>query len=105
MGKRAISVTLDAENVTWLKGRAGAGGFRSVSDLLNRLIGHARAEGGPTAGVRSVAGTIDVDASDPLLKKADAAVRHLYDVSLSRPLIVRETRATSSASPKKKKRG
>ena len=103
MGKQAISVTLDADNVTWLKGRAGAGGFRSVSDLLNRLIVAARTAGA-AAGARSVAGTIDVDASDPMLKKADAAVRHLYEVSLSRPLIVRETRATYSV-PKKKRRG
>jgi hypothetical protein len=105
MGKQAISVTLDAENVTWLKGRAGAGDFRSVSDLLNRLIVDARAGGGASAGVRSVAGTIDVDASDPLLEKADAAVRHLYNVSVSRPLIVREARATYSTTRKKKRRG
>lgn len=98
-------MTLDAENVTWLKGRTGAGGFRSVSDLLNRLIVDARAGGGAAAGVRSVAGTIDVDASDPLLEKADAAVRHLYNMSLGRPLIVREARAAYSASPKKKRRG
>ncbi|HWF83456.1 MAG TPA: hypothetical protein VG222_01335, partial [Vicinamibacterales bacterium] len=76
--KQAISVTLDVENVTWLRGRAGSGGFRSVSDLLNRLIGDARA-GGQTAGVRSVVGTIDIDASDPLLSKADASVRELYE--------------------------
>ena len=105
MGKQGISVTLDAENVTWLKGRTGAGGFRSVSDLLNRLIVDARAGGGAAAGVRSVAGTIDVDTSDPLLEKADAAVRHLYNVSLGRPLIVREARATYPARSKKKRRG
>lgn len=102
--KRAISVTLDAENVTWLKGRAGGGEFRSVSDLLNRLVGEART-GGQTAGVRSVVGTIDIDASDPLLSRADAAVRDLYETSLARPLIVREERAAYAVRPRKKRRG
>jgi hypothetical protein len=101
--KQAISVTLDVENVTWLRGRAGGGGFRSVSDLLNRLIGDARA-GGQTAGVRSVVGTIDIDASDPLLSKADAAVRELYETSLARPLF-REEHAAYGVRRRKKRRG
>jgi Arc/MetJ-type ribon-helix-helix transcriptional regulator len=103
-GKQAISVTLDAENVTWLKGRAGRGEFRSVSDLVNRLIGAARASG-QTAGGRSVVGTIDIDASDPLLAKADAAVRSLYEASLARPLLMREKSAEYQMRPRKKRRG
>jgi hypothetical protein len=103
MGKRAISVTLDSENVTWLKGRAGASDVRSVSELLNRLIEDART-GGQTGGVRSVVGTIDIDASDPLLTRADAAVRALYDASLARPLLVREEPAVYAAHSRKTKR-
>jgi hypothetical protein len=89
MPKQAISVTLDAENVTWLKGRAGAAGLRSVSELLDRIVSAARASGrvGPA---RSVVGTIDIDAADPLLEKADAAVRAMFETSLGRPLVVRE---------------
>ena len=90
MSKQAISVTLDAENVTWLKGRVGAAGLRSVSELLDRIVSAARASGrvGPA---RSVAGTIDIDAADPLLEKADLAVRTMFEASLGRPLVVRET--------------
>jgi len=93
MPKQAISVTLDAENVTWLKGRAGAAGLRSVSELLDRIVSAARASGrvGPA---RSVVGTIDIDAADQLLEKADAAVRAMFETSLGRPLIVRETPST-----------
>jgi hypothetical protein len=41
---------------------------------------------------RSVVGTIDMDASDPLLIAADAAVRGAFERSLGRPLAVREPR-------------
>jgi hypothetical protein len=90
MSKQAISVTLDVDNVTWLKGRAGAAGVRSVSELLDRLVTAARQSGdvGPS---RSVVGTIDIDPSDPLLERADEAVRHVFESSLGRPLMVRET--------------
>jgi hypothetical protein len=103
MVKRAISITLDADNVTWLKGRSGAGGFKSVSHLVNQLIGEARASGA-TAGARSVAGTIDLDASDPLLARADAAVRRLFDASIARPLIAR-ARADRRTNTRKRSRG
>jgi hypothetical protein len=88
MAKQAISVTLDAGNVTWLKGRAGAAGLRSVSELLDRIVTAARASGvGPA---RSVVGTIDIDAADPLLEQADAAVRAMFETSMRRPTAVRE---------------
>src|SRR5205814_1071073 len=45
MAKQAISVTLDSDNLTWLKGRAGAAGLRSVSELLDQIVTAAR-EGG-----------------------------------------------------------
>src|SRR5262245_5664949 len=89
MGKTAISVTLDADNLLWLKGQAGAAGLRSVSELLDRLVAQARAAG-PVAPVRSVVGTIDVDPGDPLLEHADATIRALFDASLRRPSVVTE---------------
>jgi len=102
MGKHAISVTLDADNLTWLKGRAGAAGLRSVSELLDQLVSAARQSGhvGPS---RSVVGTIDIDSSDPLLDGADRAVRYLFESSLGRPLMVKESQpeyGRRSRSPK-----
>ena len=85
MPKHAISVTLDADNLTWLKGRAGAAGARSVSALLDRLVAAAR-ESGAVGPSRSVVGTIDLAPGDPLLRRADAAVRGLFDASLGRAL-------------------
>jgi hypothetical protein len=106
MSKQAISVTLDADNVTWLKGRAGATGVRSVSELLDRLITAARHTGdvGPS---RSVVGTIDIDATDPMLERADKAVRYAFESSLSRPFIARERSPEYGVSPvrRKKRRG
>ena len=89
MSKKAISVTLDAVNLTWLKGQAGAPGVRSVSELLDGLVTAARAAG-PAGPARSVVGTIDIDRSDLLLAHADTAVRTLFDASLRRPLVVKE---------------
>jgi hypothetical protein len=103
MPKRAISVTLEADNLTWLRGRAGAAGVRSVSELLDRLVTTARRAGhvGPS---RSVVGTIDVDPSDPGLAGADAVVRSLLETSLSRPFVVGEAAARYGAR-KRKPRG
>lgn len=103
MPKRAISVTLEADNLTWLKGRAGAAGLRSVSELLDQLVTAARASGqvGPS---RSVVGTIDVDASDPWLEGADELVRGIFDASLRRPSMVKEASPVSGAPAKRKAR-
>src|SRR5438128_9090026 len=93
MNKRAISVQLDAANLVWLKARAGATGLRSVSELIDRLVTQARTAG--TSGpVRSVVGTIDIDAGDPSLEEADSAVRAMFDASLRRPMVVREVSPT-----------
>ena len=101
MAKQAISVTLEADNLTWLKGRAGAPGVRSVSELLDQLVSAARASGqvGPS---RSVVGTIDIDASDPWLEGAANDIRALYDMSLARPLMVKETSPVYGSGRRKK---
>ena len=92
MAKRPISVTLETDNLVWLRGRAGASG-KSVSQVLDEIVTAARVEGrsGPS---RSVAGTIDIDSSDQLLEGADAIVRSVFEMSLGRPLIVAEPRAS-----------
>src|ERR1700759_52912 len=103
MAKQAISVTLEADNLTWLKGRAGAAGLRSVSELLDQLVSAARASGhgGPS---RSVGGTIDIDASDPWLDGADEVVHAMFEASLGRPMMVKETSPAYGAPRKKKAR-
>jgi hypothetical protein len=86
MSKQAISVTLEADNITWLKGRVGAGGLRSVSELLDQLVVTAR-QSGRVGSSKSVVGTIDIDPGDASLEEADTAVRSMFDASLRRPLI------------------
>jgi hypothetical protein len=102
MSKQAISVTLDADNISWLKGRATAIGARSLSDLLDQIVSAARKSGsiGPS---RSVVGTVIVDESDPNLDHADTHVRALFDRWLRRPSMIREPRP-EYGSPKSKKR-
>jgi hypothetical protein len=103
MAKQAISVTLDADNLTWLKGRAGAAGLRSVSELLDQLVTAAR-ESGRIGPSRSVIGTIDIDASDPMLDSADDLVRGLYETSLRRPLMIKDASPADGTPARKKPR-
>lgn len=104
MSKRAISVTLRSDNLTWLKARAGAVGARSVSDLIDQIVADARRTT-PGGAVRSVVGTIDIDSSDPLLTGADDVLRGLFDRSLGRPTLVKEARASYGSGSRKKRRG
>ena len=104
MPKQALSVTLDTGNVTWLKARAGAGDARSVSELLDRLVTAAR-RAQPAGSIRSVVGTIEIDRSDPELDTADSAGGALYEISLGRPLVLREQAARYSARRPRRRRG
>ena len=104
MPKQAISVTLAADNLVWLKGRLGQSGARSISELLDRLVTAAR-RGGGADPARTVVGTVDIAASDPLLETADAAVRRLFEVSLRRPMLVRERRSAYTSRSAKRRRG
>lgn len=92
MSKKAVSLTLDEANVLWLRGRGY--GHGNLSAVVDSLITEARTGRlGDKTGVRSVVGTIDIAADDPLLERADNAVRELFAASLSRPSRVRETPA------------
>jgi len=104
MAKQAISITLDSDNITWPKGRAGALGARSVSDLLDQLVSAAR-DAGTSGPSTSVIGTIDIDASDPSLLHADEAVSMMFATSLRRPMMVKETRAKYAPRKPRKRRG
>lgn len=79
MPKQAISVTLEAHNLLWLRGQVRASSRRSVSEVLDRLVTEARAGGRIEAvSIRSVVGTVQLPADDPDLNKADDAVRRLF---------------------------
>ena len=96
MTQQAISVTLAPENITWLKGRVGAAGLRSVSELLDQLVTSAR-QGGHIVQRCSVAATIQIDPSDPMLTSADHTIRTLFAESLDQPLAVHERAPAYSA--------
>jgi hypothetical protein len=104
MSKQAISVTLDQENLTWLRGRAGAPGFKSVSDLLDQIVTAARASGG-VGPSRSVVGTVAIDPADPSLARADAAIRSLFDASLGRPMMVKPSSRDDRIAKRTRRRG
>ncbi len=102
MSKKAVSVTLDAANVLWLKGRARMSGG-NVSDALDKLITNARqGRAGHVAGATSVVGMVDLG-DDPDLLKADAAVREWFEEYLSKPFEVNEDPPASVRRSKAKK--
>jgi hypothetical protein len=93
MSKKAVSLTLDEQNLQWLRGRGYGRG--NLSAAVDELITEARAGRlGGDMTVRTVVGSIDLAADDPRLERADATVRDLFAASLSRPIQVREARST-----------
>jgi len=104
MGKTAISVTLDEQNLLWVKGRIVATGARSVSEFLDRLLTEARTRGKGGAA-RSVVGTIDIDPRDPLLHEADAVVSSLFEAALSRAAPAKKAPRAYRSIKGKKRRG
>lgn len=91
MPKKPLSVTLEENNLLWLKGRAAATKRRSLSEALDALITAARTGGQGADAARSVVGTIDIAPGDPTLAGADAALHDLFAASLQRPFLARET--------------
>jgi hypothetical protein len=90
--RRAVSVTIDEDNLLWLKAQAAASAKGSLSDVLDRLVSSARAAGRTEqAAIRSIKGTIDIPDDDPELERASASVRQLFQHSLRRPMLVKET--------------
>jgi hypothetical protein len=85
MPKEAVSVSLEEENLLWLRGRTRAGAARSVSQLLDRLVEEARRGRRGAARATSVIGTITIGEDDPDLGEADAALRAAFAASLARP--------------------
>jgi hypothetical protein len=109
MPKKGISVTLEDDNLLWLKSRTVALKGRSLSETLDDLVTAARTSGEvPVNAIRSVVGTLDIAADDPDLKDADAYLSGLIRSSLSRPFLAREEPPqydTSRKSRKARRRG
>jgi hypothetical protein len=106
MARKALSVTLDTENIHWLRGQQAAGRTRGLSETLNRIVTRARLAGDVSEGtIRSVVGTIDAHPDDAGLDQADSYVRALFDASLRQPIVVRESPAHDDARRKKTRRG
>lgn len=76
MTKKAISVTLDRENLLWLRAQAASQGCRSLSQMLDRLIAEARKS--RTRPPQSVVGTVRIAESDSDLSEADATLITLF---------------------------
>ena len=94
--RKAVSITLEADNLLWLRAQADATPNRSLSGVLDRLVTEARKGGrGEPSAVRSVVGTIDLPDDDPALDGADAAVRAIFAESARQALLVRERPAAA----------
>ena len=104
MPKKPLSVTLEEDNILWLKGRTIAGKQRSLSEALDTVVTAARTRGN-AAEARSVVGTVDIAAADPALAGADAALRALFDASLAPPPSARARRTPPARSRRVAARG
>ena len=107
-------MTLDVDNLLWLRARAVSRKRRSLSDALDEILTAARTGARGVEASRSVVGTIDIAADDPGLLRADAYIREEMESSLSRPLAVheaivsykslRKARASKAVKPTKRNR-
>ena len=100
MPKAPVSVTLDTDNLIWLRGRMASRKRRSLSDALDEIITAARVGTAGFEPSRSVAGTIRIADEDPGLQKAAAYMRGQFDSSLSRPLVVHEASEEYGVKPR-----
>jgi hypothetical protein len=78
MAKKAVSVTLDENNVLWLKGRARLSSGGTLSQTLDQLITQARTGRVLPGRPPSVVGLVDLS-DDPDLSKAEATVKQFWD--------------------------
>ena len=104
MPKKPLSVTLEEDNILWLKGRTLAGRQRSLSEALDTVVTAARTRG-DAAEARSVVGTVDIAAADPALRGADAALRAMFDAALAPPRAARARRSVKARTRRAAARG
>ena len=86
-------MTLDADNLLWLRARATGTKRRSLSDLLDEIVTAARVEAHGDS-IRSVVGTVDLPLDDPGLEHASGSLRAEFEASLARPILIHEDKAT-----------
>ena len=85
MSKQAVSVTLQPDNVLWLKTRVKAAGGRSLSEALDEIITKVRAGSGAAAEmIRSVVGNARIPRSEQALSEADEELSGLFRKSVRR---------------------
>ena len=98
--RKPVSVTLEEANLLWLRAQAAATPKGSVSEVLDRIVQDARLAGRPDT-MRSVVGTIDVPPGG--LEQGDKYVRALFDRSLRRPMLVKESAPPYRGTPRGRK--
>ena len=103
MAKKALSVTIDPQNVLWLKGRARIAGS-TLSETLDKVITQARTGRNVLGRPPSVVGMVDLS-DDPDLSKADMAIRQMFEESHARFLEFRDEPPRVKGPRKKKPRG
>ena len=88
MPKKGISVTLQDDNLLWLKSRTLALKGRSLSETLDDLVTAARTSGARRRrAIRSVVGTVDIADDDPDLDRGGCRTfASLVDRPLARPV-------------------
>lgn len=69
-------MTLQRDNLLWLRSQVAVTGCRSVSQMLDQLVSQARQA--EKIVPRSVVGMVRLDPSDPDLEQADALVKALF---------------------------
>jgi hypothetical protein len=104
MPKAPVSVTLEEDNLLWLRARVTGSKRRSLSEAIDDVVTAARLGGHP-AHIRSVVGTVDISASDPGLDEADDYLSSIFHASVSRPFLVRETPPPYGPKKRTKRRG
>jgi hypothetical protein len=101
--RKAVSVTLNTDNLLWLRAQASASARGSLSEVLDQLVTDARTSGRTDdRAIRTVRGTIDLPDDDPMLEQADTFIRAQFDKSPRRPTVVKEARAEYSG-PRKRR--
>jgi hypothetical protein len=79
MNKHALSVTLEPENLLWLKARVRARKLRSISAALDEVLSVARNASSPP---RSVVGTVQLPHGEAGLERGGRELRALFEASL-----------------------
>lgn len=103
MAKKALSVTLDSDNVLWLKGRARIAGG-NVSETLDKVITQVRTGKTYLGKPPSVVGMVDLS-DDPDLSKADAAVKEMWAEYEAKFIVHEDRPRVKPIARKKRKRG